>query len=59
MCISGCMQGQNVLCGVDLVVHQEELEVAYVADDEGLVAGGHHVLGLLVGTIADLKYCSC
>jgi hypothetical protein len=35
-------------------VHQEELDVADVADDEGLVAGGHHVLGLLVGTVADL-----
>lgn len=45
----------NVLCGVDLVVHQEELKVLDVADDKGLVAGGHHVLGLLVGAIANLE----
>ena len=47
--------GENVLCGVGLVVHEEELDVADVADDEGLVAGGHHVLGLLVGTVTDLN----
>jgi hypothetical protein len=35
-------------------VHEEELDVVDVADEEGLVAGGHHVAGLLVGTIADL-----
>lgn len=45
----------NVLGGVGPVVHQEELEVVDVVDDEGLVAGGHHVLGLLVGAIADLE----
>jgi hypothetical protein len=36
-------------------VHEEELDVVDVADEEGLVAGGHHVAGLLVGTIADLE----
>ena len=35
-------------------MHEEELDVVDVADEEGLVAGGHHVAGLLVGTIADL-----
>jgi hypothetical protein len=45
----------NVLSGEDLVVHQEELDVLDVADQEGLVARGHHVLGLLVGAIADLE----
>lgn len=44
----------NVLSGKGLVVHQKKLDVLDVADEEGLVAGGHHVLGLLVGAIADL-----
>ena len=37
------------------VVHEEELNVVEVADDEGLVARGHHELGLLVGAEADLQ----
>lgn len=45
----------NVLGGVGLVVHEEQLDVLDVADKEGLVARGHHVAGLLVGAIADLK----
>lgn len=36
-------------------MHEEELDVTDVADEEGLVAGGHHVAGLLVGAIADLE----
>lgn len=44
-----------VLGGVGPVVHQEELNVVDVADDEGPVARGHHELGLLVGTVADLR----
>jgi hypothetical protein len=35
-------------------VHEEEVEVAGVVDEESLVAGGHHVAGLLVGTVANL-----
>lgn len=35
-------------------MHQEELDVLGVVDEEGLVAGGHHVAGLLVGSITDL-----
>jgi hypothetical protein len=35
-------------------VHEEELKVLDVVDEESLVAGGHHVTGLLVGTVADL-----
>jgi hypothetical protein len=35
-------------------VHKEEVEVAGVVDEEGLVAGGHHVAGLLVGSVANL-----
>lgn len=45
----------HVLCGVSLVVHKEQLDVLDVADEESLVARGHHVAGLLVGAIADLK----
>lgn len=44
----------NVLGGVAAVVHQEELNVLGVADEERLVAGGHHVPGLSVGAEADL-----
>ena len=44
----------DVLCGIGLVVHEEELNVLDVADEERLVARGHHVLGLLVGAIANL-----
>ena len=47
--------GENALCGVGLVVHEEQLDVLDVADEESLVAGGHHVLGLLVGAVSDLK----
>ena len=35
-------------------MHKEELNVLGVADKEGLVAGRHHVAGLLVGAEADL-----
>lgn len=35
-------------------MHQEELDILGVVDEEGLVAGGHHVAGLLVGAITDL-----
>ncbi|KAL2277342.1 hypothetical protein FJTKL_00055 [Diaporthe vaccinii] len=44
----------GVLSGVGLVVHQQELDILDVVDDEGLVAGGHHVTGLLVGAEANL-----
>ena len=44
----------NVLGSVGAVVHQEELNVLGVVDEESLVAGGHHVAGLLVGSITDL-----
>lgn len=44
----------NELCGEGLVVHEEEVDITGVVDKEGLVAGGHHVAGLLVGTIANL-----
>ena len=43
------------LCGVGSVVHKEKVEVADVVDEEGLVAGGHHVACLLVGPETDLK----
>lgn len=48
-----CVQG-SLLGGVGLVVHEEEVEVTGVVDEESLVAGGHHVAGLLVAAVADL-----
>lgn len=38
----------NVLGGESLVVHQEEVNIASVVDEESLVAGGHQVASLLV-----------
>jgi hypothetical protein len=35
-------------------VHEEELDITDVVDEESLVAGWHHVAGLLVGTETDL-----
>lgn len=37
-------------------MHEEEVEVLDVVDEEGLVARGHHVAGLLVGAVADLGH---
>ena len=44
----------RLLGSVGLVVHEEEVEVTDVVDEESLVAGGHHVAGLLVAAVADL-----
>lgn len=61
-CVSWATQGgvfaegdQNVLGSVGSVVHEQKLNIVDVVDEEGLVAGGHHVAGLLVGTIANLQ----
>jgi hypothetical protein len=50
------------ICGLDVVlssegavVHEKELNVGGVLDEEGLVSGGSHVTGLLVGSVSDLK----
>lgn len=37
-------------------MHEEQFDVLDVVDEEGLVARGHHVAGLLVGAITDLEY---
>lgn len=37
-------------------MHQEELDILGVVDEEGLVARGHHVAGLLVAAVADLTH---
>lgn len=51
----GCGE-EGVLGGVGAVVHEEKVELAGVVDEESLVAGGHHVAGLLVGTVTDLGH---
>jgi hypothetical protein len=48
--LEGC-----VLCGEGGVVHEEEIYVAGVVDEEGLVAGGHEMACLLVGAITNLQ----
>jgi hypothetical protein len=45
----------NILCGVDLVVHEEEVNVTGVVNEESLVTGGHHVAGLLVRSETNLQ----
>lgn len=47
-------KSRDILSGVGLVVHEQELNIVGVADEERLVAGGHHVTGLLVGTETNL-----
>lgn len=37
-------------------MHQEQLNVLGVVDEESLVAGGHHVAGLLVATITNGRH---
>jgi hypothetical protein len=44
----------NVLSSVCLVVHEENVDVADVVDEEDLVAGWGQVLGLLVAAESDL-----
>lgn len=39
---------ENVLCGEGLVVHEEEVNITDVVDEESLVAGWHHMTCLLV-----------
>lgn len=46
----------NILSGVGAVVHEQELNVLGVVDEEGLVARRHHVLGLLVAAISNLYF---
>ena len=50
----GLLRRPNLLSGVGLVVHEEEVKVAGVVDEEDLVAGWGQVLGLLVAAIANL-----
>jgi hypothetical protein len=44
---------ENILGSVGAVVHQEELDILGVVDEEGLVARGHEVAGLLVAAVTD------
>lgn len=51
-----CARGRDdILGGVGSVVHEQQLKVLDVADEEGLVARGGQVAGLLVGAEADLS----
>lgn len=52
LCIPEC---RDVLGGVCAVVHEKKVNFADVVDEESLVAGGHHMAGLLVGTVTDLR----
>ena len=53
-CCPVLLQRKNVLGSVCAVVHEEEINFADVVDEESLVAGWHHVAGLLVGSVSDL-----
>ena len=50
-----CKIGCNVLGSECAVVHQEQVNIAGVLDEERLVTGRHHVAGLLVGAVSNLK----
>ena len=39
-------------------MHEEEFDVSGVVNEEGLVARGHHVAGLLVGSKTNLNVLS-
>jgi len=56
--VCGGEGGGAVLGGEGLVVHEEEVDIAGVVDEEGFVAGGHHVSGLSVGSESDLEVFS-
>ena len=45
---------ENVLSSIDAIVHEQQVNVGHIPDDEGLVTRGHHVAGLLVRAEADL-----
>ena len=45
----------TILSGKGLVVHEEEVDIVGVVDEESLVAGRHQVTGFLVRTVADLR----
>lgn len=44
------------LSGKGAVVHEEELDLALVVDEEALEAVGHDVARLLVGTVSDVGH---
>lgn len=48
----------NKLCGVGLVVHEEEVDISDVVNKESLVSRGHHVSRLLVGSETNLSHLS-
>lgn len=52
--VSRDLKWRNLLRSEGLVVHQEKVDITDVVDEESLVAGGHHVAGLLVGSKTNL-----
>lgn len=52
------MEKYDILGGKGAVVHEQELEVVGVVDEESLVAGRHQVAGLLVRAVANLVHMS-
>ena len=48
------MYREGVLGGKGLVVHEKEVNIGDVVDEESLVAGRHHVACLPVGAVSDL-----
>lgn len=50
-----CELSCNILGSERAVVHQEQFNIVGVLDEERLVARRHHMAGLLVGTVSNLK----
>ena len=44
----------NILCGERAVVHEQKIDILRVVNEEGLVAGRHHMSSLLIASIANL-----
>jgi len=46
------------LGGKGLVVHEQEIHIVNVVDKERLVAGRHHMSGLLIRTVSNFRHGS-
>lgn len=53
-----CRYRVRDLCGEGGVVHEEEVNIGDIVDEESLVAAGHQVAGFAVGAVSDLGHSS-
>ena len=48
--------GHDILGSKSLIVHEKKVNIAWVLNEEGFVAGWHHVASLLVGAEPNLDF---